>query len=341
MFFASVDCGTTNSRVYIINEKGEVKGKGKYQVGISDVAREKSNKILKEGLSKAFEEAFNNAKIDKNQLSCVISAGMITSELGLCEVPHISAPVGLDEMVQNLKKKIIEDIIAVDVPWYFIPGIKNYIDSNKNYIEQMGNLDFMRGEEVQALGIVHQRETQEPVTLVILSSHTKFIAINKEKQIEGSLTTLSGQIYRAFLESTSIGKSLLDDGTPMPDNYFDIEKIDKGFDLVRKTGLLRSMMIPRFLDVLVKSKWYERLLIIESAIASDDLLSLSQVNSMGFTFKGPIVLTGQKRRCELYKHLLKNKLNWNQEIELITNTKEIDELNIHGVYQIAKRAKLI
>ncbi|MCY1152248.1 MAG: hypothetical protein OWP43_07480, partial [Sphaerochaetaceae bacterium] len=75
MYISSVDCGTTNSRVYILDEFGKVKGKGKYQVGISDVAREKSNTVLKKGLSIAFDQAIKQANIDLKDLKFVLSAG--------------------------------------------------------------------------------------------------------------------------------------------------------------------------------------------------------------------------------------------------------------------------
>ncbi|MDC7248492.1 MAG: 2-dehydro-3-deoxygalactonokinase [Sphaerochaetaceae bacterium] len=341
MYISSVDCGTTNSRVYILDEFGKVKGKGKYQVGISDVAREKSNTVLKKGLSIAFDQAIKQANIDLKDLKFVLSAGMITSELGLCEVPHLQAPVDINDLAANLVKTNIKDIIDVNIPWYFIPGIKNDFDLNDSYENQMVKFDFMRGEEVQAIGMSDSLKETSPFTLCMLSSHTKFVSVDKSGKIKGSLTTLSGQIYRAFIESTSIGKSVLDDGSQIPFNYFDKEKIDFTYDVTKNSGLLRAMMLPRFLDVLTTSKWYERLLVIDAAIASDDLNCLSQIDNLGFSFNGPIVLIGKKSRCEVYKYLLENKLNWKQDVEIISDSNQIDNFNIQGVYNIAKKATLI
>ncbi len=341
MYISSVDCGTTNSRVYILDEFGKVVGKGKYQVGVSDVAREKSNLVLKKGLSIAFKQALNEANINIKELKYVLSAGMITSELGLCEVPHLEAPIGINDLASNLVVTQITDIIDVDIPWYFIPGIKNKFDLNASYENQMVKFDFMRGEEVQAIGISDSLKENSPFVLCMLSSHTKFVSVDSHGKINGSLTTLSGQIYRAFIESTSIGKSVLNDGIEIPNNYFDKDLIDHTFEVTKKSGLLRAMMLPRFLDVLTTSQWYERLLAIEAAIASDDLTCLSQIDNLGFSFDGPIVLIGKKRRCEIYKYILKNKLNWKQKIEIITDSSQIDNLNIQGVYKIAKKSQLI
>ena len=71
----------------------------------------------------------------------------ITSELGLCEIPHLEAPVGTNDLAANLVKTQISGIIDSNIPWYFIPGIKNKFDLNDSYEKQMVKFDFMRGEE--------------------------------------------------------------------------------------------------------------------------------------------------------------------------------------------------
>jgi 2-dehydro-3-deoxygalactonokinase len=340
MYIASVDCGTTNSRVYIIRNDGAVVGKGVYGVGVSDVAREKTKDVLVKGLRIAFREACEHAGLTEDSIRCVVSAGMITSELGLCEVPHLIAPVGVADMASHLVRSDIEGITDTPLPWYFIPGLKNRYEGKDTDHSQVGNLDFMRGEEVQAIGLLEEN-ISFPATLVILSSHTKFISIDADGKIEGSLTTLSGQIYRAFVEQTSIGKSVQKTTVPEPEGYFDVSEVDNGFDWVMKAGLLRTMMMPRFLDVLMDSEWYERKLFIESAIAADDMRALSQFDSLGFNFESPVVLIGMEGRCRIYRHILKNRMQWDGEIRTVVDTEKIDTLNIHGVLKIANEANLM
>ena len=89
MYFASIDCGSTNSRIYILDEKGVLLGKTFRSVGVRDTSIHGSNYHLKTNLECAFYEAVEAAGLDQRDISFVISAGMITSELGLLEVPHL------------------------------------------------------------------------------------------------------------------------------------------------------------------------------------------------------------------------------------------------------------
>ena len=48
MFIVTIDCGTTNSRLYLVNENGLIVSKICRKIGIGDVAISGNNKILKE-----------------------------------------------------------------------------------------------------------------------------------------------------------------------------------------------------------------------------------------------------------------------------------------------------
>ena len=49
MYLATIDCGTTNSRIYIVNENAEILGKATKKVGVRDTAINGSNEVLKQG----------------------------------------------------------------------------------------------------------------------------------------------------------------------------------------------------------------------------------------------------------------------------------------------------
>ena len=63
MNLATIDCGTTNSRVYIVNEGAEILGKAAKKVGVRDTAIHGSNEVLKEGLKEIFYQSLENAKL--------------------------------------------------------------------------------------------------------------------------------------------------------------------------------------------------------------------------------------------------------------------------------------
>lgn len=344
MHIASIDCGTTNTRVYIINKEGKIFGKGVRKVGVRDTSITGSRDLLKEGLKEALYDALKSAGFGLSDIKYAISAGMITSEIGLLEIPHLWAPAGVRDLADHLVKVEDINIFPVPLPIYFIPGIKNQFNTEKVQIEDINNLDFMRGEETQAAGILKSYGERRPKIFVMLSSHTKFIPIDENGKILGSITSLSGQVYEAIKKETSIGKSVKESdsgGNPEPQGYFDQRIVDTSFACVRESGLLRTFVMSRFMDVLIKSEWYERKLFIEAALAADDILSINRLESLGIPGGTEIILVGIPSRCRIYEYLLKEKMGWKSPISSISDIAVIDQLNIRGSLFIAREAGIL
>ena len=338
MYFATIDCGTTNSRVYILDHRYQVIGRGQKRVGVRDTAVTGSNEILKEGLREIFEYTVEDTGLSIKDIRFAIGSGMITSEIGLIEIPHITAPAGIDELAENVK--VVRDlaIFPVDVPVIFMRGIKNSFPKNATY-KDLRKTDFMRGEEAQALGLVScYKDLKYPIIMTMLSSHTKFVYINEDKQIAGCLTTLSGQIHEAIQAMTVVGKSIKktsDDNTT--EQYFDEGVINAAYDSVKNAGFLRTLLMPRFMEVLLDTEWYERELFFNATIPSEDLRAISDFELLGFNKNSRFVLVGSKGRSDIYKYLLREKFEVTQEIKQIHRQDEIDRLSIDGAISVAKK----
>lgn len=341
MYIATIDCGTTNSRVYIVNEKAEIVGQAEKKVGVRDTAIDGSNEKLKEGLSETFYHALENANKKINDIDFAISSGMITSEIGLIEIPHLWAPTSMDELAKNIKKVQDTSIFPVDIPIYFIRGIKNKYNPQTTTMKSVGELDFMRGEETQIAGLFMLFDVKPPLTAVVLSSHTKFIPIDESKNILGSITTLSGQVYEAIIKETSVGKSIRKTNTFEDKNYFNEDIVDTASDWIQQSGFLRCLLMPRFMDTLLETKWYERKLFVESIIASEDLKAVNQLENFDFPSDEKFILIGPKTRSIIYEYLLSKKMNIKKSITKISNKQEIDKLSIHGSLYLARIAGLI
>lgn len=341
-YFAIIDCGTTNSRIYIINEKAEIIGKATKKVGVKDTAITGSKEVLRNGLKETFYTALSDANLKLGDIEFAISSGMITSEIGLLEIPHVWAPVNINDLAKNIKRVRDISIFPIDIPIYFIRGIKNKYDPQETTIKDIGSLDFMRGEETQIAGLFSVHNLTPPFTVIVLSSHTKFISIDKSKNILGCITTVSGQIYRAIIKETSIGKSVIGkDDDYNDENYLDKEIIDIAYKCVKNAGFLRSLLLPRFMDTLLKTKWYERRLFLEAAIVSEDMRVISQFESLKFPKFKKFILIGPKRRCQVYKHLLMEKIKTSENVLIITDPEDIDLISIRGSFYLAKIAKLL
>ncbi|MCK9482216.1 MAG: 2-dehydro-3-deoxygalactonokinase [Bacteroidia bacterium] len=342
MYIATIDCGTTNSRVYIVDQNKKIIGKGTKRVGVRDTSMTKSIDTLKNGLIEALHEALKEANLKESQISFAISSGMITSEIGLLDIPHLQTEAGIKELAANLVKVEDKKIFPASFPIYFIPGIRNRFDKEDTFPTNVGELDFMRGEETQMIGYLDLHQVSHPLIVVILSSHTKFIQIGGDGKIKGSLTSLSGQVFEAIKKETFIGKSIDSIGNEIkPHSYFDSSVVENAFKWQQKSGFVRSLLMIRFLDVLLDTTWYERNLFFEGLIASEDLKAFKDFYSE-VNYQNEIVFIGPKQRTDIYEYLFKEKLNWgSNSIKTINDTSLIDKLNIYGSIAIAKKANLI
>jgi 2-dehydro-3-deoxygalactonokinase len=341
MHLAVIDCGTTNSRIYIVNDNAEVVAKASRKLGIRDAVMSGGNEVLKDGLKEILYQTLEQADLELGDIGFAISSGMITSEIGLMEVPHLCAPVHIDDLARNIEKIHDLSVFPVDITLYLIPGIKNSYDPRATDISVVGDLDFMRGEETQIAGLLSVYDIELPVTVVILSSHTKFVSIDEGGSILGSLTTLSGQLYEAIIRETSIGKSLVCDDDSDDEHYFDSKVINIAYELVERSGFTRVMLMPRFLDVLLETKWYERKLFVEAAIASEDIKVIDDFSALEFPLDTNFILCGSEGRCAIYNYLLREKAEISRDILAITSTEDIDILSVKGAIYIAKTAGLI
>lgn len=344
MYYVTIDCGTTNSRAYVVDRAGEVYGKAVKQVGVRDTATTGSRDTLRAGVREIVAEAVDQAGIRMSDVAVILSSGMITSEIGLVEIPHLMAPCGVSELAANMVQVQDTGIADPEVPVYFVRGIKNKMDSAdaRPATQVVGELDFMRGEETQVAGILLRNDISLPVTIVILSSHTKFIPIDENGTVLGSLTTMSGQVYDAVLNHTFVGKSVGENekDKTAPEGYFDPDVVSDALAWIQKVGLVRSLMFPRFLDVLLDTTWYERRLFLEAMIAAEDLLAIGQLDMLSSHTFTNFVLVGVEERCRLYRHILTQTIPGAQ-IASITKTNEIDRLSIHGILAVARKAGIV
>lgn len=337
MHFATIDCGTTNSRVYVLDTRRRVVAKGVKKVGVRDTAVTGSNQVLREGLREVFEATLQEAGLGVRDIECAITSGMITSEIGLLEIPHLWAPAGLEDLAAHVKPVRDPEVFPLDVEVVFIRGIKNPYPPDATY-RAIRSIDFMRGEETQIMGLLDlPGMPAPPLTAVVLSSHTKYIPVTADGRIAGSLTTMSGQVFDAIRQGTSIGKSI--EGPEGGDGEeLDMAVVDTAYDSTTHAGFLRTILMPRFMEVLLGIPAQTRRLFIDTAIGTEDLQVLRDFPLVGFSADTPFVLIGHASRCRIFRYLLTRYLGVTREIREITDPEEIDRLSITGAITIARRA---
>ena len=330
-----IDCGTTNSRVRVL--RGDrLTGGATAAVGVVDTAKSGSNATLKQGLRRAFDQALGDAGISLAEVRQAVAFGMITSELGVVELPHLVAPVGLDDLAAAMHDMAAGDEF-LPVPTTFIRGIKNQVEPAAG-LSALPGMDFMRGEETQAAGLLAAHRPALPTTIVILSSHTKFVSVDEHGRILGSVTTLSGQLFAAICKETFLASAVraeLDDACPP--GFFDAAIVEEGYRIVTAGGLNRALLMTRFMQVLMRTHWYERKLFLESLIAGEDLRCLRDFEALGFPTRTSLYLVGAPDRCAVFRHLIQRHRIFLGPVVELSDPQGIDRLGLSGALALIQR----
>jgi 2-dehydro-3-deoxygalactonokinase len=161
--FLAIDWGTTNRRVYLI-DNGQVLHTDRDDAGALRVT------------DFAGEMAMLRARFGDYP---AIMAGMVGSDVGWQKVPYVAAPAGLDELAAALT--YIDDRTAI------VPGLSLSGTS-------AARCDIMRGEEVQLLGAVSAEFVPADGILCQPGTHCKWAWMTGGK-ITSFVTAMTGELY--------------------------------------------------------------------------------------------------------------------------------------------------
>lgn len=159
--FLAVDWGTTNRRVYRI-EDGQVARTERDDRGVTAVR------------DFAAEAAAIRARFGDLPM---LLAGMVGSNIGWKPAPYVPAPAGIGELAANL--------LAIDLRTAIVPGVSTLAE---------GRPDVMRGEEVQLLGAVAAGLVPADSLLAQPGTHCKWAEM-ADGRIAGFTTAMTGELF--------------------------------------------------------------------------------------------------------------------------------------------------
>ncbi len=259
-----IDGGTTHTRAWAV-QGGRVLAHARVQVGAKDTARDGSTERLRGAVRDLVGEVIAGAPGFDPVL--IGAAGMITSPQGLLDLPHVEAPAGAAELAAGSRQQVLPAIASV--PIVFIPGVRSgpaQVDGG-NVLDA----DFMRGEEVLALGL---HEAPGPLTgggiLLNVGSHWKAIAVDPSGRISGSVSTLSGELIHA-VQAQTILSSALPAGRP---EALDPVWIAAGAAAALRSGLSRALYGVRLLEQRSTCNSAERQAFLTGAVIAADCPAL-------------------------------------------------------------------
>ncbi|MFW6158382.1 MAG: 2-dehydro-3-deoxygalactonokinase [Planctomycetota bacterium] len=289
--FLAIDCGTTNTRVWLLRE-GEVIARAEVQVGVRETARTGSPAMLKGGIDAAIEQAASRAGADIPDVG--LAAGMITSRLGLVDLPHLPAPAGPDDLADAVERVDYPDHGGLSV--YYVRGVR--AGEVGCGLDGAPETDIIRGEETEVFGALQGLSLDSPLLYVHLGSHTKAIQIDAEGRIAGGITTLAGELDHVVRTETILSGAL----PPERMEPCDESLLDRGAEWARAYGLPRSFFLIRILDQSGQFEPHQLGNVFVGAIAGEDLHALRGHGLLDRYDR--VVLSGRPRFQSAWRHFL-------------------------------------
>ena len=186
--YITVDGGTTNTRLFLWEE-------GKMTASLSLPLGARTGLTDKEALPREMRKAIASLlEKCKGSVTKILASGMITSESGLCPLPHILAPAGVAELHAAMHEVTLPEIS--EIPFVFLRGVK--ISDGT-----LAGTDMMRGEETETQGT----DAGKDALLILPGSHSKLIRTDEAGRISHFETLLSGEMMWALAKDTILADS--------------------------------------------------------------------------------------------------------------------------------------
>lgn len=297
-YLVTIDGGTTNTRAVLWKEN-EVIAIAAREVGVRNTAISASESPLKTAVKSALDEIMEKGQVTFEDLDGVVASGMLTSNVGLVEIPHLVAPVDAKTLAASIRPVELPDICPL--PIHFIPGVKNNVPSmNEDTFEQM---DMMRGEEVEAFAILKDHPVSKTTLLVLPGSHNKFVSVNEDGAITGCLTTISGELLSAITKNTILAKST---GQQFASEAaYDSEMVLRGARTAAKTGLGRTCFSGRILNTFVTEDQMQIANFLLGAVLQGDIDAFKNSEALDLSEDAEVIIAGKNPLRQALVDILK------------------------------------
>ncbi len=293
-----VDVGTSNSRIYITDDALKLIAYKKAPTGAGCTAAMGNNTELKRTLKYLMEETLQTAGLTFSDILYIVSFGMIGSELGLLETAYCHGPANARLLAKHTESISLPEIAPL--PIHIIPGIKTQPSDYQTPLDS----DIMRGEEVEALGILSALPSSKQHTRLIIlpGTHTKFVLADSPHEITRSSTSMTGELLTALTQHTILAPILNHCYPQDPAHY--LSYIRQGYDSYQKYGFGRACFLARTLYKLYDYKKEQLACYLLGAVLGNDITALCNMVSQLSTTKLQIIISGKEPFLTGLQHLL-------------------------------------
>jgi len=330
MYIVTIDTGTTNTRTKLW-QSGKMLCNAHVGVGVRDTSISGSTKKLKQAVSTAIDQVLNEYELSHQDIGLFLASGMITSNVGLLEIPHATAPAGIAELSKHMASKVIPEII--DRPIWFVPGIKNNV--HEITVENCEAMDIMRGEEVETLGLLHHLNLKGSALFILPGSHSKFVRVDQNSCITGCVTTLAGELLSVLTTETILAQSL---EKSFAQNV-EPGMVLKGAEYALRFGLSRTCFSVRILDQFTDSSVNAKANYLAGAIAATDLLAIKKSSALGDCSELPVIIGGSNTMAEIIEVLVHDDDYFCGDL-ITVDSKDMKNMSGLGSISVAKERGL-
>lgn len=282
----ALDGGTSNTRAYLLDGM-KVVGSARRSIGARDRALSASKEAMAAAAAECIGELLAQTGVAASNVAGVCAAGMLTSNVGLFELPHLAAPVDRVALSRGVVAAEFSSIFPL--PIRFVRGVRVVQHTEAGVVH-----DMMRGEECETIGLLRILDRRGPAAVVLPGSHTKVVLVDEGGRIVDIRTTLAGEAIRAFAEATILADAV---SKPLPAE-FDPTAVAEGEALARRLGLLPALFQVRAAKVLRSSNAdYCSGMLVGMIVGADvaDLLRMEPLQT-----NAPIIVGGSNPLRNLY-----------------------------------------
>lgn len=283
MLILTIDMGTSNTRSCLWRD-GVLLGEAASPVGVRDAALTGTKDVLRQALRDTIARVLAAAQVAEKDVALAVASGMITSNAGLHELPHLLAPAGLKELAAGMVRADQPEVFAG--PLWFIPGVRNR--DGRVTLHNHEAMDMVRGEETEIMGLRTRLGLAERAMFILPGSHTKMLSVDEGGRILGCTTTIAGELLQAISQHTLVKQSLDGFGRALHP-----ELVRAGAATARKVGLARACFSVRILGQFSDVLCDERASFLLGAVLADDLLALKNSSAIQMRPDTTIVISGK------------------------------------------------
>ena len=259
----AADWGTTNFRLYLLNEVGHIIEQTQAGIGLRNLGGQSFEDALKSTLTGPFTD---------HDLPIIIS-GMVGARSGWIEAPYVGCPTALGTLANGLIKAPSKTLNV-----YIVPGLSFHDRSNDT-------IHVMRGEETQILGL---GLLDDRARIVLPGTHSKWCDLS-QGEVKSFKTYMTGELFDLLKSQSILGQLMHGD-------VFDPLAFEMGIKRATKDNSLSSLLFSVRTEGLFARLEPQSL----SSYLSGILIGSELANALMNNDHSPIHLIGDAQLCRLY-----------------------------------------